>query len=378
MRSSPSDHEACRKRIESGLVVERSGAGAEPQRVSLAERLGARHVPGASVAVIDGDEVAWAKGYGVQENGRPEPVTPETLFQAASISKPITALAVLQLVQQGRLDLDEDVNRYLRSWSVPARGDQRPRLTLRHLLSHTGGVTVHGFPGYRSGQPIPTVLQILDGRPPANTAPIRVDTAPGLRFRYAGGGTTIVQQLLVDVVEKPFPDLMRELVLEPVEMGHSTFAQPLPDSLASVAATGHDDDARPLPGRWHVYPEQAAAGLWTTPTDLARLVLAVQRAARGINRPFLRPDLARAILARQFGTGLGLGFFLEGEGASLRFSHAGDNEGFRSYLVAYVKRPQGAVVMANGDADVLNEEIIQSIAAEYDWLLDPTYDSPPR
>jgi CubicO group peptidase (beta-lactamase class C family) len=331
------------------------------------------------MAVIDGGELAWAKGYGTLECGGAGPVTPETRFQAASISKPATALAVLRLVQEGRLDLDEEVNRYLRSWQVPPNGAWQPRLTLRHLLSHTGGVTVHGFPGYRPDEPIPSLRQVLDGAPPANTAPIRVDTLPGVEFRYAGGGTTIVQQLLVDVLGRPFPDLMQDLVLGPLGMAHSAFAQPPPASLTPVAATGHRGDGVPLRGKWHVYPELAAAGLWTTPTDLCRLALAVQRSVVGADRAFLRPDLARAMLARQFGSDLGLGFFLEGDGPSLRFAHGGGNEGFRCYLVAYADRPHGAAVMTNSDGGwALNAEILEAIAAAYDWPLDAGYQSFPK
>jgi CubicO group peptidase (beta-lactamase class C family) len=367
------------QRIESGLLIDPALHAEALRRVPLVERMTSHQVPGVSVAVIDDGEIVWAKGYGVRENGRPDPITPKTRFQAASISKPTTALAVLRLVQEGRLDLDEDVNRYLRSWQVPANGDWQPRLTLRHLLSHTGGVTVHGFPGYLPDGRIPTLLQILEGEPPTNTQPIRVDTIPGLQFRYAGGGTTIVQQLLTDVVGQTFPQLMRELVLDPLGMTASTFSQPLPESLWAVAATGHREDVVALQGKWHVYPELAAAGLWTTPSDLARLALAVQRMVANTSGAFLRADLARELLTRQFRTKLGLGFFLEGSDASLRFSHGGGNEGFRCYLVAYAGRPQGAVVMTNGDGGwALNGEILQTIAAEYASLLDPSYDSLPR
>src|SRR5579859_3674956 len=209
------------RRVESGLLVEPTLYGEKPRVAAITERMAFARVPGVSIAVIDDGELAWAMGYGVRENGRPDPVATETRFQAASISKPTTAFAVLRLVHEGRLDLDEDIQRYLRSWSLPANGAWQPRLTLRHLLSHTGGVTVPAFPGYLPDEPIPTLRQVLDGTPPANTSPIRVDTLPGLQHRYSGGGTTIVQQLLIDVVGQPFPVLMRDLVLDPLGMEHS-------------------------------------------------------------------------------------------------------------------------------------------------------------
>src|SRR5262249_27708993 len=151
-----------------------------------------------------------------------------TLFQAGSVSKPIFALAVMRLAQEGKVDLDEDVNRYLISWKVPANGSWQPRITLRQLLSHSGGMTVHGFPGYASDEKVPSVLDILDGRPPANTPRIEVNIVPGTQLRYSGGGITVAQQLVVDLLGEPFPKMMREVILDPLRMKHSTYEQPLP------------------------------------------------------------------------------------------------------------------------------------------------------
>src|SRR6185436_9257568 len=153
--------------------------------------------------------------YGVCAADQSTLVDPTTLFQAGSISKPVAAVAALRLVDAGRIDLDADVNDYLVSWKVPANEGWQPRVTLRHLLSHTGGLTVHGFPGYARGQAVPTLVQVLDGAKPANTAAVRDNAVPGTQSRYSGGGTTIVQQMLIDVMGKPFPALMRELVLDP-------------------------------------------------------------------------------------------------------------------------------------------------------------------
>ena len=212
---------------------------------SLADRMAILQVPGVSIAVIADGRVDWARGHGVRQAGRPAPVTPETLFQAASISKPITALAVMRLVDDGTLHLDEDVNRYLTSWRVPANDGWQPRLTLRHLLSHTGGTTVHGFPGYGHAAALPTVRQILDGEAPANTGAVRVNGLPGVQVRYSGGGTTIVQQLLEDTVGLPFPTLMHDLVLQPLGMSQSTYEQPLPANRHADAAVGHRTEGSP-------------------------------------------------------------------------------------------------------------------------------------
>jgi CubicO group peptidase (beta-lactamase class C family) len=248
-------------------------------------------VYGASVAVIHNDQIASAEGFGVCEAGKPEPVTPETLFQAASISKFVVAVAVLRLVEAGLLHLDEDVNAYLTSWKIPAKGDWQPRVTLRQLLSHSAGLTVHGFPGYPQGHPLPTTVQVLNGEAPANTPPVEVDIPPGLQNRYSGGGTTVVQQILVDVLRQPFPQIAREWVLDPAGMTHSTYEQPIPLDQYPNVASAHPL-ADPIAGRFHTYPEMAAAGLWTTASDLARFALAFQRARAGKPGAILsRPQL---------------------------------------------------------------------------------------
>src|SRR6478735_6983144 len=233
-------------------------------------RMSVYGVPGVSLSVIDGGVIVCEGAYGVRENGSPDQVTTSTLFQACSISKPIVALAMLRLVERGVLDLDADVNDVLTSWRVPPSGNWQSRVTLRQIASHTAGLTTGGFPGYGRDDPLPRLLDVLTGTAPANTAGIRVDTLPGTQFRYAGGGTTVMHQLLEDVTGTPLPELVRDLVLAPLGMHDSHYAQPLPPDLHSRAASGHLRDGSVVPGGWHVYPEIAAAGLWTTASDLAR------------------------------------------------------------------------------------------------------------
>jgi CubicO group peptidase (beta-lactamase class C family) len=361
--------DARRARIEQAVreepVLRRAASGT----ALLADLMEKYAVPGVSIAVINEGALEWAHGYGVREAGRPDPVTPEILFQVCSISKPVTALAVLRLVQEGRLDLDEDVNRTLTAWQVPPNGDWQPRVTLRQLLSHGAGLSQHGFLGYHRAAPLPATRQILDGAPPANSGPVRVNAIPGTQFRYSGGGTTVVQQLLVDVTGLPFPQLMRELVLDPLGMSHSTYEQPLPATRWAEAATGHRSEGAPVDGQWHVYPEMAAAGLWTTPSDLARLALDVQRARAGEAGTLLGKPIVDEMLTYQAEEVTGLGFFLDGQGATRRFSHGGDNEGFKALFVAYADRGQGAIITTNGDMGwVLCDALMRTIAQEYGWL----------
>jgi len=354
-------------RIESHLLPGIVIKGSPPQ-MTIAERMRFYNTPGVSVAVINGGVVEWARGYGVAEAGGTAPVTPHTRFQAASISKPVAAMAALRLVQEKRLALDEDVNAKLTSWKVPENEfTKQEKVTLRRLLSHSAGLTVHGFPGYAAGAPLPAVTQILDGITPANTAAIRVDVVPGSLWRYSGGGYTLMQQLLVDVTGRPFPQFMKATVLQPLGMNDSTYEQPLPEALRAQAASGHRSDGKVIEGRYHTYPEMAAAGLWTTPTDLARFAVALQQAIGGKSKPVLTQATTTEMLTLQKGS-YGLGLSLEGGSAAPRFGHGGSNEGFRCGMVAYVRTGQGAVVMTNGDnGSRLGQEILRAIAAEYGW-----------
>jgi CubicO group peptidase (beta-lactamase class C family) len=354
--------------VEKGLIPAVRVKG-RTTPTSIADRLARDHVPGVSVAVINNYQIEWAKGYGTADATAGTPVTGDTLFQAASMSKPVTALAALKLVEQGMLDLDSDVNKQLKSWHVPENEFTREHaVDLRGLLSHTAGLTVHGFPGYNVEDPLPTVPQILDGMKPANTAPVRVNKAPGQGFRYSGGGTTIVQLLLTDVTQRRFADLMRDMVLGPLAMSASTFEQPLPEHRWSQAATAHDEQGKPIAGRWHIYPEQAPAGLWTTPSDMARYAIEVQLAHEGKSAKVLSREMTDKMLTPQGDGPVGLGPFLVARGATRRFEHSGGNEGFRCHYVALLDRGQGAVVMTNADSGNRTvNEITNSIAVAYSW-----------
>ncbi len=349
-------------------------------RTSLSARMAADDVPGISVAVIEDGRIAWARGYGVLEAGQPERVTPETLFQCASISKPVAAVVALRLVEAGALTLDDDVNDHLKSWKIPpitywntqGRVDAQPRITLRQLLSHTAGLTVHGFPGYPVGAPLPSLIEILNGEPRANTPPIRVDTLPGVQMRYSGGGYTVLTQLLQDVTGQTFPALARELALAPLGMSASGFDQPLPPQRARLAARAHRAQQRPIPGGWHIYPELAPDGLWAPPSDLARLALGLQAALRGEPGAILSAATVREMMTAQAPEQgvepVGLGVFLSGDGATARFRHSGGNEGFSCELTAYQRLGQGAVVMTNSDTGwFVILELVNAIAEAYGW-----------
>jgi CubicO group peptidase (beta-lactamase class C family) len=324
-------------------------------------------VPAVSVAVITGGEASEAAAWGVACAGEPAAATPGTLFQSASISKPVAAACALRLAADGVLALDEPVNERLRSWQVPANGTWQPQLTVRQLLSHTAGLTASGFPGYPPGTPIPSLTDILDGR--GNTLPVRVASLPGLQFSYSGGGYCVLQRLLIDVTGVPFPELARELVLGPAGMLDSAYAQPLPVSRHRDAAAGHRNGPAPVAGRWHVYPEMAAAGLWSTPADLARFAVAIQRSLAGAGGALLPAGFAALMIEPAApNVRCGLGLFSEGSGSSLRFGHTGGNDGFVCELTGYAAGGMGAVVMTNSDNGIpLVKGVLAAIARARAW-----------
>lgn len=354
--------------VENGLLPAVRIQGRDTA-MALADRMAHYNVPGLSIAVINDGEIEWAAGYGVLDASSKVPVNEATVFQAASISKPVAVAAALRRVQDSTLDLDTDVNTWLSSWQLPSNEfTERQAVTLRGIMSHTAGLTVHGFPGYAMGASLPTVPQILDGAEPANTSVVRVDKLPGEGFRYSGGGITIMQLVLTDITGQPFPTIMRESVLDPLGMTRSTYQQPLPSEWRSNAATAHHGDGHPVDGRFHVYPEMAAAGLWTTPTDLARFAIEVQQAHTSGSGKVLTHEIVEQALVPQAAGPYGLGLSLESTGEMLRFGHGGSNEGFRCQLIAYADLGMGSAVMTNGSqGSALAEEILNGIAQVYGW-----------
>ena len=334
---------------------------------TLTARMEELKIPGVSIAVVHNGTVVWAEGFGVRGPDR-KPVTKDTLFQAGSISKPVAAMAALYLVQTGKLSLDTDINQTLTSWHIPPSAEApNAKVTLRELLTHTAGISVHGFPGYAAGSLVPTLLQVLDGTKPANTAPIRVEKSPGTEWNYSGGGFTVMQQALVDVSHEPFPKLLASTVLEPIGMAHSSYEQPLPASRMANAAIPYTANGQPVSGGAHTYPEMAAAGLWTTPSDLAKYIIEVQQSLIGKANHVLNSEMTTSMLTPAKNH-WGLGVQTGGSDAKPYFTHGGVNEGFQSLLVGYEKGGDGAVVMTNavGGMEIANE-LMQSIAIEYGW-----------
>jgi CubicO group peptidase (beta-lactamase class C family) len=353
--------------FENNLTRSITIQGQGEARFRLSQRMLHYRVPGISVAVIDHCRIVDARGFGTSAGGGP-PITTRTLFQAGSISKTVTAVAALRLVEEGRLELDGDVRPALKSWTLK----QSPPLTgapvtLRRLLNHTAGLNEVGGKGYPRGAPLPTLAQILDGEAPANTPPIRVEKTPGSAWVYSSGGYYIVQALMTDVTGESFLGLADRLVFRPARMTESSFGQPLDPERSRLAASAVGADGSPMSGGWRVNPELAAGGLWTTPSDLARLLIALARDMRGDSNRMLTADSVREMMKPALKS-WGLGVELGGKDGQRRIGHTGHNVGFVSEYVMYPDRCQGAVVMTNADqGGWLVTEVLRAIGDVYDW-----------
>jgi len=335
---------------------------------TIEERMEHYGVPGVSIAVIHDGEIAWTKTYGVMDKDTQEPVTKETLFQAGSISKPVASYGALRMVEQGKIDLEEDVNTYLTSWKVPENEfTAEKKVTLKNLVSHSAGMTVHGFLGYSPGLEVPTLVQVLDGTPPANSGAIYVNKVPEESYRYSGGGYTVMQQMVIDVEGKPYPVVMDELVHGPLNMTNSTYEQPLPADKLKRAATGYLPNGTMTTGKRHTYPEMAAAGLWTTAEDLAKFAVNLQQTVKEENNVALSQEMTKLMLTPFVEEFTGLGIFLNKRGDQTYFGHGGWDEGFSAELMAHKDDGYGVVVLTNSNHPSFISELIRSVALTYQW-----------
>ena len=309
--------------------------------MNLEQRMQHYKVSNVSLAIVSGSSVDVVKAYGDNVDHNP-------LFQAGSIRKTLNAFGILTLVNQGKVSLDVDVNQYLKNWKIKHNeyDKETDKITLRQILSHSAGFSVPGFPGYEINKKLPSTLEVLNGTPDVvNTKPVEVIYNPGEKFQYSGGGTTVSQLVLEDVTGEYYADWMQKNVLEPLGMRDSTFKQPLPSELQSKATEGHDAEGNAIAEKYHVYPEKAAAGLWTTPSDLAKFVIAMFNIADGSHDYPISKNLQDEMLNKQIkGEGYfskwysGLGAFLEGDGNNFSFGHEGRNKGFIARMVAYPKQ----------------------------------------
>jgi CubicO group peptidase (beta-lactamase class C family) len=352
--------------IENGLLKSIQVKGDTAETFNIIDRMKVHNVPGASIAIIKDGKIAWAKGYGIANTENGKGVDINTLFQAGSISKPIAALAALKLVDEGTLDLDEDVSSYLKTWKLPdSKFTETDKVTLRRLLTHTAGMTVHGFPGYAETDSFPSINTVLDGK--GNTPAIFLDTIPGSIWRYSGGGYTVMEKIVEDVSGLPLEEYMATNILPALKMNNSTYSQPLPENSQTNVSAAYHSDGKIVPGLWHNYPEQAAAGLWTTPTDLANYFIEIHKIYTSDTKGVLSKNMITKMLTKDKND-WGLGPSLRWENDSLIFGHGGKNEGFTNEMFAFAHSGNGVIIMTSADnGGRLIGEILRSVSKHYHW-----------
>ncbi len=353
------------QRVEKNLIPNIQTENDGP--MTMQDRMALYKVHGVSVAVIHNYKIEWAKGYGYADDSLKTPVTTQTLFQAASISKSLNSVGVLKLVQEKKIDLYTDINTYLTSWKFPYDSlSKNKKISIANLLSHTGGLTVHGFGGYAAGKEIPTIEQILDGKKPANSPAVRSMYEPGIKSEYSGGGITISQLIVMDITHQPYDKFMYNNVLKPLGMTSSTYSQPPSGVKSELLATAYRYNGKELPGKYHIYPEQAAAGLWTNPTDLSKYIIETQLALQGKSHKVIDQQTTKLRLTPYLNKNAALGVFIDSLQDGVKyFEHGGANEGFRCLYFGSMEGGNGVVVMVNSDNGDIMYEIVNSVAKVY-------------
>lgn len=328
---------------------------------TLKERMAFYNMNAVSIAVIKDYKVEWTKAYGYADVAQNRKATPQTLFQAASISKSINSLGVLQLVEQGKLGLDDDINNYLKTWKFPYDSlSKGQKISVANLLSHKAGLSVHGFAGYQKGQELPTIAQILNGQKPSNSPAVRSLFAPNLKFQYSGGGTTITQLIVENTTGEKYEDFMLKNVLIPLGMNESSYSQPPSPNKEKLLATAYNN-GKEVKGKYHIYPEKAAAGLWTNPNDLAKYIIETQLSLAGKSNKVLSREMSVKRTENNYGV------FLNDFKGTKYFGHSGGNEGFVCYYIGSIEDGNGLAVMTNGNNFKLIDEILLSIASLNQW-----------
>lgn len=354
-------------KIETGLLPAVVIENEDKITYSIIERMQYYDVPGLSIAVIKDNKIEWAKSYGVKEKGTTDIVTLNTMFQAASMSKPITGIVAVRLAEQGKIDLKRSVNEQLKSWQIPENEfTKKKTITPELLLMHLSGLNVHGYPGYSVSDSIPNIIDILNGTKPANTEPIEVVFEPRSEWRYSGGGYTVLQLLMEEVCGKSFHQLMKENLFDPLGIKNSTFSHNLSKSEEESIAKGYKYDGSMVKGGYHIYPEKTAAGLWCTPSDYAKMVIEIQKAYFGQSNKIVSQKAAETLFTRNRGV-MGYGFMIRLHGDSTAIAFGGGNKGYSCNIFSYFKLGSGVVIMGNSDNAEIMGEILRSMSKQYSW-----------
>ncbi|MDD8027740.1 MAG: serine hydrolase [Acidobacteriota bacterium] len=358
------------KAVAKGLTRAVYLKGLQPEPLRLEDRMAFYKVPGVSLAAFDQGRLEWTRAYGRRDLRVEAPLTIETMFQAGGLTPLVTSVLALRLAGEGLIGLDEDVRPRLRSWKFPDEFEPGPGgVTLRSLLSQSAGLSDQVLAGYGPDEPRPSLVQVLAGVKPAKNGPLWVPPRRSARLEAwpSEAGYVVVQVLLEDLTGRAFAALADEKIFRPLGLTRTGFDSDLADDIRPTAAVGFLRDGKAVPGGSARIPEDAAKGLWTTPSAYAVLILDLLAAAEGRPAKLLAPDAARLLLRAQVGN-FGFGFFVAGRGGSLHFRSAGTTRGFACAMVVYPAAGQGAVIMTNSDnGDVLIEEILAGFSGAYGW-----------
>lgn len=357
--------------VENGLLSDAQivFADSEMVRHNIYDRMKFYGVPSVSVAVINQGRIEWAKAYGLADENKQRKADVNTLYQAASMSKSVNGFLIMELVQEGKLSLDRDIRQYLKTWTFPENDFSRNnRITLANLLSHTAGLNLHGFRGYSKVEAIPSVNEILDGKPPASNEAVAPVFRAGTKMEYSGGGILITRKIIGDNIAMNYDSLIEEKVLKPVGMRNSTYSQPL-DAGWKDFAVAYDQSGKEIPGGYNIYPELAPDGLWTTATDYARFVISIQRSLRKDPSALLQYGTVKKMLTPVLpGSDAALGVFIREKNGAKYFWHIGANAGYRSGFYGRFSTGSGIVVLSNSDnGQALIDEIVNGVSVVYQW-----------
>lgn len=349
--------------IEVNLIPMYSVAG-KVNRMTIPEMMKQDNIPGMSLSFIDNGEIAWTKHYGYANLEDSIPVSSETVFTGASLSKPITAIAALNLVEKGLLDLDENVNLKLKEWNLPETTlTENEKVTLRRLIAHNAGIKNDLWSSYLPNEEIPTLTQMLAGEAPSVDPATSVINEPGSKMVYSNPGYSIIQKLVMDVKGEAFDQIIDELVFTPVGMENSSFKQPIPDDLMQRKATGYTKDLEPYPYR--LFPYQAAGGIWTTPEDISKFMITLLSDHHKGTNTLVSKEITQTIFKKYIDRYV---FSLWNWGEDIVFMHYGSNQGFNCMMYGSVNKNQGIVVMTNSDNSFGFFDYLQrAVNSEYGW-----------
>jgi len=326
------------------------------KNINIEERMKHYNVQGLSITLLEGGEISGAENYGLLEVESNRKVNEDSIFSACSISKFLTGILVMKLVEDGLLNLDDDVNENLKSWKVPENDfTKNKKVTLKNLLSHQSGIKdpEGSFPELNSKIAVPSMVELLKGKTLYCKTPIDVKCEPENEFHYSDAGFCIIQQLIEDVAKKPFHQVVKEQIFEPLGMAYSHFNTTMLEVDRQNFSCGHNKNGELVDGKYPIYPYPAASGLWTTSLNLAELVLELMKAVKGESKVGISESLAIEMITPQRGKSwTGLGVFLEGSEKELEITSLGWGVGFQCMMVAFPYLEKGAVIMTNSELGV--------------------------